>query len=60
MRVAAPAQEGRANKELVRFLADRLGIGPGSITLVHGVASRHKVVEIASLARDDVLRKLVT
>ncbi len=47
IRLAAPANDGKANAELVRFLAAALGVAPRAVTLVRGHASRDKVVEIA-------------
>ena len=43
---AAPALEGRANEELVEFLAETLGLPRRSVTLVTGEKSRDKLVEI--------------
>ena len=42
VKLAAPAQEGKANKELVRFLAELLGCGRREITLLRGDTSRTK------------------
>ena len=46
IRLAAPAVEGRANAELVRFLAEAFGVRTASVTLVRGQASRRKCVRI--------------
>lgn len=58
VRVAAPATEGKANRELLSFLARELGIPPTSVRLLKGEGSRHKVVEIAGLSEDEVYRRL--
>jgi uncharacterized protein (TIGR00251 family) len=42
VKLQAPAQEGRANRELVRFLAARLGVSRSAVELVSGESSRHK------------------
>lgn len=47
IRLAAPANDGKANAELVRFLARTLGVPPRLVTLVRGQASRDKVVQVA-------------
>lgn len=47
IRLAAPANDGKANAELVRFLAAALGVPPRTVTLVRGHGSRDKVVEVA-------------
>lgn len=49
LKIAAPALEGRANEELVEFLAGKLGVPRRCVTLVSGEKSRDKVVAIESL-----------
>lgn len=49
LKIAAPALEGKANEELVEFLAARLGIPRRSVTLVSGEKSRDKVIAIEGL-----------
>lgn len=46
VRVAAPANEGKANAELVRFLAKTLGVSRGSVELISGERSRDKAVAV--------------
>jgi uncharacterized protein (TIGR00251 family) len=58
VRLAAAPEKGRANDELVRVLADALGIDRRSIRVVAGAASRDKVVEIDGIAADLVDRIL--
>jgi uncharacterized protein (TIGR00251 family) len=48
VRLAAPAQEGRANRELCRFLAAAFGVAPSAVALVSGESSRSKRVRIAA------------
>jgi uncharacterized protein len=47
IRLAAPPVEGRANAELLRFLAEAFGVPLRDVTLVRGATSRRKVVRIA-------------
>ena len=49
VKVHAPALEGRANAELLAFLAEALGLPRRSVTLLRGDKSRQKVVQIAGL-----------
>ena len=49
VKVHAPALEGRANDELLTFLADTLGVPRRSVTLLRGDKSRQKVVKIDGL-----------
>ena len=58
VRVAASPVEGKANKELVRFLAQRLDIPPSYVTVVRGATSRHKVVDVQGLSEEEVRTKL--
>ena len=54
IRLAAPPVDGRANAELVRFLADAFGVPQRQVTIVRGEASRQKSVRIdAPAARPD-------
>jgi hypothetical protein len=46
VRVAAPAAEGLANRELIRVLADHFGVRERSVTIVRGERHRSKVVAI--------------
>ena len=45
--LAAPPIDGRANASLLRFLADRLALPHGAVTLVAGARQRLKRVAIA-------------
>ncbi len=58
MRVAAPAAEGRANAELVRFLAEKLRVPRGAVTLSAGGRSRRKLVHLAGVTLDDARSRL--
>jgi hypothetical protein len=44
--VAAPPEAGRANRELVAFVARTLGVAPGAVRLVAGGSGRDKVLEV--------------
>ncbi len=46
VKVAAQPREGEANDELVRFLAERLGIPKDSVRILKGGTSRHKTIGI--------------
>jgi uncharacterized protein (TIGR00251 family) len=58
IRLAAPPVDGKANAALVDFLAARLGVPKAAITLLHGQASRRKVLEVRG-ALSDPLRRLL-
>ncbi|MFH1077674.1 MAG: DUF167 domain-containing protein [Patescibacteria group bacterium] len=46
IRLAAPAVEGKANKELISLLADTLDLAPSTVDIVKGFGSRIKTVEV--------------
>jgi uncharacterized protein (TIGR00251 family) len=54
VRLAAVPEKGEANTELLRYLADILGVGKSKIQLVQGETSRHKRVCVAGLTLEDV------
>ena len=56
--VAAPATEGRANRELIAFLSRLLDVGKSQICIEKGAASRKKLVLIRGLDRDQILCRL--
>lgn len=58
VKVHAPALEGRANDELLAFLADHLGLPRRSVTLLRGDKSRQKVVQIDGLDLAEVKTRL--
>jgi uncharacterized protein (TIGR00251 family) len=49
IRIAAPPAKGAANKTLLEFLAQRLGIAKQHLRLKSGAGDRLKVVEIDGL-----------
>ena len=57
VKVAAPPIEGRANEELVRFVADSLDLPRRSVRLAHGAGGRDKVVEV-DLDPDELARRI--
>ena len=52
VRVAAPPEKGAANRELLAFLARRLGVPKKALQLNLGAASREKVVAVLGLDPD--------
>ena len=49
VKVHAPALEGRANDELLDFLAETLGLPRRDLALLRGDKSRQKIVRITGL-----------
>lgn len=44
--VTAPAEDGKANKEVIRLLSKELGLPKSSLTITHGLTSRDKIIAI--------------
>ncbi|CAB4244173.1 conserved protein of unknown function [Methylacidimicrobium sp. AP8] len=53
VRLQAPAVEGRANEELIRFLAELFGTRRSQIVILRGEKSRDKLVEIEGWDRTE-------
>ena len=47
VKIAAPAMDGKANAELVKYLAKALGVSRACVRIVSGETSRDKLVEIS-------------
>ena len=45
-KINAPASDGRANAELVKFLSKFFGVGRGGVKIISGETSRDKLVRI--------------
>jgi uncharacterized protein (TIGR00251 family) len=58
VRLSAPPVEGRANKELVRFLAERLGVRQADVRIASGASGRRKRVVVDGLTPADVAQRL--
>ena len=46
LRLAAPPIEGKANAELIRFLAEAFGVPQRNVLLLRGETSRAKMVRV--------------
>jgi len=60
VRVAAPPDKGKANKELIDILAERLGIKKSSILIIKGQTSRHKTIGIEGMSGEELLKRITT
>jgi len=58
VRLAAPPVEGAANKALIAFLAEALGVSKSAIRVESGTRSRHKRLRISGLTPEAVERRL--
>lgn len=55
---AAPPEKGKANQAVAAILADALGLGPRSVSLVSGPTSPRKEFLVAGLSADAIRERL--
>ena len=58
LKIAAPPEKGKANRELVEFLASLLGVNKSSITIVKGETGRNKFISVNGLTPAEVIKRL--
>jgi uncharacterized protein len=58
VKIGAPPDKGKANKELVDFLAETLGLRKSAISIIKGLSSHHKLLEIEGLGGEEITRRL--
>ena len=54
IRLAAPPVEGAANRALIAFLADELGVAVSTVRIVAGERSRVKIVAVAGIGPAEI------
>ena len=54
VRLHSPPVDGQANKELVNFLSEKLGVARGSVRIIGGQSSRTKTVEVDGVSVESV------
>lgn len=59
IRLTAPPVEGKANQELIAFLAEILDISPGRLDIVAGQTGRDKLVSILDLDAETVHSRII-
>jgi len=58
VRVAAPPVKGKANRELLAFLSQVLGVDKGTLTIIKGHTSRSKVIAVDGLSQEEIMKRL--
>jgi len=56
IKVTAPPVDGRANEEIIAFLASGLGIKKGQVRIVTGHNATRKTVAVTGCRREDIER----
>jgi hypothetical protein len=59
IRLTAPPVEGKANKELIKFLSSVLDIPPSSIEILAGQTSHDKLVSILNMRSEEVQLRIL-
>ena len=59
VRVSAPPIKGKANKELIAFLSQLLGVGKSRVDIITGHTARIKIVAIDGLSQEDIMKRLL-
>lgn len=54
VKVTAPPTGGKANRKLIKVLAERLNIGQSNIEIIYGHTSREKVLRIWNVSPNQV------
>lgn len=49
IKIAAPAMDGKANAELIKYLAKTLGISKSGVRILSGESYRDKIVEVSGI-----------
>jgi uncharacterized protein (TIGR00251 family) len=60
VKVAAPPDKGKANKELIDFLSERLGVRKSAIAIITGHTGRNKIISIEGMDQQEALKRLST
>jgi uncharacterized protein (TIGR00251 family) len=58
IKIAAPPEKGKANKELIAFLGEHLKIKKDAILILKGHTSHHKLVGIFGLTPEEIISRL--
>ena len=59
VKIAAPPVRGKANRELIVFLSQLLGVSKGALTIVQGHTSPSKIIAITGLNQEEVIKRLL-
>jgi uncharacterized protein (TIGR00251 family) len=58
VKIAAPPVKGEANRELVKFLSQLIGVSKDSINIKSGYTGRRKVIIFTGLDRDHIIERI--
>jgi uncharacterized protein (TIGR00251 family) len=58
VKIAAPPEKGKANKELTDFLSRSLDVKKSAILIVQGETGRNKRIAIEGLDYEEIIKRL--
>jgi uncharacterized protein (TIGR00251 family) len=58
IRVSAPPVDGQANRALIEFLAEVLGVAKSRITVASGASGRNKLVSVSNMEVEEARRRI--
>jgi uncharacterized protein len=59
IKIAAPPDKGKANKELIEFLSLVLQVKKDCLCILKGHTSHNKIVEVESLSPEEITNQLI-
>jgi len=59
VKISEPPVKGKANRELIIFLSQRLNVSKDRLSIIKGHAARNKVIAIESLNQEEILKRLL-
>ena len=58
LKIAAPPTEGKANKELIEYLAEILDVSKSRITIEKGLTSHRKLISVQEMTAETIQDRL--
>lgn len=59
LKIAAPPDKGKANKELIEFLSDTLGLKKNDISILRGLTDHNKLIAIEGITLGELKIRLI-
>lgn len=60
IRVTPAPEDGKANRAVIELISEALRIGKSAVTILRGETSRDKLVKIRGVAKESVVRLVLT
>ena len=58
VKIAAPPEKGKGNKELIDFLSGALGVRKSAISIVGGRTGRSKTIAVEGMSREEIVNRI--